>query len=248
MSIESKEDFYGLNEVGKVVSLVLRELKQNVRKGVTTAQLDEIAAEVLSHHGARSAPALVYGKPGHICISVNDEIVHGIPGQRVIRRSDLVSLDVTAEKDGYMADAAITVAVPPVSGKKHRLITCAKRAFDKAMEVTRVGYRVCDIGRTIEQEVNRSGFGVIRGGLCGHGIGRTIHEEPVIPNYYDFRARQRLTEGLVITVEPMITIGSGSVVQAEDGWTLKTSDGKLAAHYEHTVVVTKGTPLLLTAA
>ena len=166
---------------------------------------------------------------------------------RAIQRGDLVSLDVTSEKDGYMADAAITVAAPPISGQKRRLLACAKRVFDRAMEVTRVGFRVCDIGRAVEQEVRQSGFAVTRG-LSGHGIGRTIHEAPSVPNYYDFRARQPLTEGLVITVEPMITISSGRAVQAADGWTVKTSDGKLAAHYEHTVVLTEEAPILLTAA
>lgn len=248
MSIESREDFEGLKEAGRIVRIALSEMEKAVRSGITTAELDEIGADVLMRYGARSAPMLVYGFPGAACISVNDEIVHGVPGGRVIQGCDLVKLDVTVEKDGYMADAAITVPVPPVSEERRELIACAKRAFDRAMTVTRAGFRVRDIGRAVEKEVRRSGFVVIRDGLAGHGIGRTIHEEPTVPNYYDFRARQRLTNGLVITVEPMIATGSGRALQAANGWTIKTADGSWAAHYEHTVVVTRGTPILLTAA
>jgi len=183
MSIESREDFEGLKEAGRIVRMALSEMEKAVRSGITTAELDEIGADVLMRYGARSAPMLVYGFPGAACISVNDEIVHGIPSGRVIQGSDLVKLDVTVEKDGYMADAAITVPVPPVSEERRELIAYAKRAFDRAMNVTRAGFRVRDIGRAVEKEVRRSGFVVIRDGLAGHGIGRTIHEEPTVPNY-----------------------------------------------------------------
>jgi len=247
MSIESKEDLKGLRQVGKIVGLALREIQGNVRPGVTTAEIDEICARILKGHGARSAPMLFYRFPAAICISINDEAIHGIPGERIIQAGDLVKLDVTAEKDGYIADAAITVAVPPVSDKKRRLIECAKRAFYKAMSVIRAGRRVRDIGRAVENEVTRSGFVVIRE-LAGHGVGRAIHEEPIVPNYFDFRHGKPLTNGLVITVEPIIAAGSGRAFQAEDGWTVKTADGSLSAHYEHTIVVTKSYPVLLTAA
>jgi len=197
-------------------------------------------------HGARSAPSMVYGFPGTNCISLNDEAVHGIPSDRAVRDGDLVKLDVTVEKDGYMADAAITVPVGQVSDEGQRLIRCAEKAFQKAMLVARAGFRTREVGRAVEKEVRRNGFSVIRE-LGGHGIGRTIHEEPRVPNYADPTANHILSEGLVITVEPIIAAGSGESFVAKDGWTVRTADRKLSAHYEHTIVVTKGQPLVLTA-
>jgi methionyl aminopeptidase len=180
------------------------------------------------------------------CISVNDEAVHGIPGQRALQPGDLVKLDVTIEKDGFMADAAVTVPVGKVTEERQNLVACAERAFAKAMLVARAGFRVWEIGRVIEREVRRSGFSVIRD-LGGHGIGRTIHEEPRVPNYPDAEANQVLTEGLVITVEPIIAAGSGRAFVAPDRWTVITADHRASAHYEHTLVITKGAPMLLTA-
>jgi methionyl aminopeptidase len=181
------------------------------------------------------------------CISLNEEAVHGIPGGRQLREGDLVKLDVTVEKDGFMADAAVTVPVGEVTEECQRLMACAERAFAKAMLVARAGFRVCEIGRVIEREVRRSGFSVIRD-LGGHGIGRTIHEEPRVPNFADPEANQVLTEGLVITVEPIIAAGSGRAFVAQDKWTVVTADRRPSAHYEHTLVITKGAPMLLTAA
>jgi len=163
-----------------------------------------------------------------------------------LEKGDLVKLDVTIEKDGFMADAAESVAVGDVSGITANLIACAERAFSKAMLVAREGFLVSDIGRAVEREVRRSGFSVIRD-LCGHGIGRTIHEAPRVPNFADPAANQILTEGLVITVEPIIAEGSGKSAEGLDRWTIRTSDGKRSAHYEHTIVITKGKPILLTA-
>ena len=157
-----------------------------------------------------------------------------------------MKLDVTIEKDGFMADAAETVAVGKISEQSEQLVACAQRAFEKAMLVARAGFRVWEIGRVIEREVRRNGFSVIRD-LGGHGIGRTIHEQPRVPNYPDPAANQVLTEGLVITVEPIIAAGSGRSFVDVDGWTIKTSDRKPSAHHEHTIVITKHEPILLTA-
>jgi methionyl aminopeptidase len=225
---------------------MLDAMKTAVRPGFETAKIDEIGADVMRKHGARSAPQLVYEFPGVNCISLNDEAVHGIPGKRPLREGDLVKLDVTIEKDGFIADAAETVAVGEISAQSKQLVACARRAFEKAMLVARAGFRVWEIGRVIEREVRRSGFSVIRD-LGGHGIGRTIHEEPRVPNYLDPTADQILMEGLVITVEPIIAAGSGRSFVDRDGWTIKTSDGKPSAHYEHTIVITKREPILLTA-
>lgn len=247
MSIESYADFAGLKEVGRIVRLALVEMAKAVRAGVTTGDLADVGSEVMRRNGARSAPRVVYGFPGDILISINDEAVHGIPSySRKVRPGDLVKLDVTFEKDGYMADAAITVPVEPVSDVARRLLVCAERAFDRAMQFARVHHRVNEIGRAIEQEVRASGFSVIRE-LSGHGIGRTIHEPPSVPNFDDGLAWERLTTGLVLTVEPIIATGSGRAVGTPDGWTVKTADGGLSAHFEHTLAITHGAPILLTA-
>jgi methionyl aminopeptidase len=246
LSINEPEELEALRAAGAVVRRVLEAMKREVRPGVTTAQLDAIGAAVMAENGARSAPATVYKFPGSNCISLNEEAVHGVPGQRELRPGDLLKLDVTIEKDGFMADAAETVPVGEVTPEAQRLIACARRAFEKAMLVARAGFRVSEIGRAVEREVRREGFSVIRE-LGGHGIGRTIHEQPRIPNYPDPEARELLTEGLVIAVEPIIAAGSGRTILAEDGWTMKTADRRPAAHYEHTIVVTKGAPILLTA-
>ena len=243
MSINSPEELAGMRKTGEVVRLMLDAMKAQVRPGVTTAELDEAGAKVMREQGARSAPAMVYGFPGTSCISVNEEAVHGIPGGRVLREGDLVKLDVTVEKDGFVADAAVTMPVGKVSDINRRLVACAEHAFAKAMLVARAGFRVLEIGRAVEREVRRSGFSVIRE-LGGHGIGRTIHEPPHVPNFADPGAAQILREGLVITVEPIIATGSGRIFLAKDGWTLTTADRKASAHYEHTLVITKGSPIL----
>jgi len=247
MSIGSEEELRALQAIGRIVGRTLGELAREVRPGISTAELAAIGAKLLAAEGAQSAPPRVYGFPGAVCISVNDEIVHGIPGARVIAPGDLVKLDLTAEKDGYMADAALTLAVPPASEQAVRLAQCAERAFERALREARAPRRLCDLGAAVETEVRRSGFAVVRE-LCGHGIGRTIHEPPQVLNYADTRRRERLTEGLVITVEPIIAAGTGEAYLAADGWTMKTADRSLAAHYEHTLVITRSEPLLLTAA
>jgi methionyl aminopeptidase len=247
MSINGPEELQHLRKAGQIVRRVLEAMREQVRPGVTTLQLDQAGARVIEEEGARSAPALVYQFPGANCISVNEEAVHGIPRNRVLEDGDLVKLDVTIEKDGYMADAAVTVPVGTVEEESLRLAACAERAFQKAMLVARAGFRVMEIGRVVEREVRRDGFSVIRQ-LGGHGIGRTIHEEPRIPNYADPEAKQILREGMVITVEPIIAAGRGAAVLEEDGWTLRTADRRRSAHYEHTLVITKGAPILLTAA
>ena len=247
MSIKSEADWRGLRQVASVARETLDVLAAQVRPGMTTGELDATAARVFAAHSARSAPALVYGFPGTVLISVNDEIVHGIPGARRIRTGDIVKIDVTVEKDGYVADAARSVIVEPAGETAHRLVACAVAAFQAALAVARAGVRVNEIGRAIEQVVRRRGFSVVDG-LAGHGVGRTIHEEPSVPNRYDPWQSDVLTEGLVLTIEPMISTGSARVVQDADGWTLRTSDGGLSAHHEHTLVITHREPIVLTGA
>jgi methionyl aminopeptidase len=245
MSIESEADWKGLRRVARVARLTLDALAAEVRPGVTTGELDKVAARVFAAHGARSAPAAVYGFPGTVLISLNDEIVHGIPGPRQVKAGDVVKLDVTVEKDGYVADAARSIVVEPAASTAHRLVACATAAFQAALAVARAGVRVNEIGRAVEREVRRGGFVVVQG-LTGHGVGRTIHEEPSVPNQYDPMQRDVLTEGLVVTIEPMISAGSARVVQDGDGWTLRTADGSMSAHHEHTLVITRAVPVVLT--
>ena len=246
MSIQSENDLRQLRIAGQIVRLALNAMSAAVEPGITTAELDAICARVLAEHGAISAPKKVYGFPGTACISVNDEVVHGVPGARALCEGDLVKLDVTAERDGYFADAAITVRVGAVSATADALARCAESAFRQAMQVARAGYRIYEIGRAVEREVRRNGFSVLRE-YCGHGVGRTIHEYPTVPNYLDLNNRAQLTEGLVVAIEPIIAAGGGRSMIDRDRWTVRTADHSLAAHYEHTVVITRGEPMLVTA-
>jgi methionyl aminopeptidase len=246
MSIESPSDLAGLERAGVVIRLVIEAMKTALRPGISTLELDQIGGDVMRSHGARSAPHLVYAFPGNNCISVNDEVVHGVPGPRTIQPGDLVKLDVTVELDGYMADACETVAVPPVRTQQKNLIAGAQSAFHAGLQRVHPGARAYQIGESIHREVTRCGYSVVRD-LTGHGIGRTIHEPPRIPNHRDPSCDAVLTEGLVFTIEPIIAVGSCRIFLKHDGWTIRTQDCSLSAHYEHTVVVTTQGARLLTA-
>jgi len=246
MSIESADDLIALRRIGRLVALALQAMERAAEPGMTTADLDESGAAVLRTGGARSAPQLVYGFPGFNLISVNEEIVHGIPGRRRLLPGDVVKLDVTAELDGYIADGARTVVLPPAPARARRLRDAAAAAFSRAAARARAGGLVSTIGREVERSVSFDGFSVIRS-LTGHGVGRTIHEAPSVPNYYDPWQKDVLTEGLVLTIEPLIAERPCRVVEETDGWTLRTHNRALAAHFEETIVVTKGAPLVLTS-
>ncbi len=247
MSIATAEELRRLRAAGRAVALTLAAMRAAVRPGVTTAELDAVAAREMERVGARSAPSLVYGFPGWTCISVNEEAVHGVPGDRVLEPGDLVTLDVTAELDGFMADAAVTVPLPPVEPETAALCACAEAALEQGLLAARAGRPVSSIGRAVEAEVERRGFRVLRQ-LTGHGIGRTIHEPPTVPNHELPGQRDVLSEGLVITIEPIVCPSTRTALETGDGWTVVTDDGSRAAHAEHTIVVRKGSPLLLTAA
>lgn len=247
MSIDNDDDLAGLRRAGRVAALALNAMHAEVRAGVSTAELDEVAAAVLREHGARSGPHVVYGFPGTTCISVNDEVVHGIPGARRLEAGDIVTLDVTIELDGYFADTARTEPVGDVSPRAQALIDAARVAFERATIAARAGAPLSRVGGTIEAEVRRRGFRVFRE-LCGHGIGRTIHEEPEVLNYRHDGVHTRLTEGLVITIEPLVSAGGGRTRVGADRWTVRSSDRALASHHEHTLVIRNGDPEILTLA
>jgi methionyl aminopeptidase len=246
MSIRSQRDLAGMRAAGRVVSLALRAMRAAVRPGVTTAELDEVGARVFAEHGARSAPQLVYGFPGVNCISVNEEAVHGIPSSRTLAAGDLVTLDVTAELHGFMADAATTVPVGSAAPEALALVDAAERALARAIRLVRPGLRLNEVGRAVQDEVESAGFHVLPA-LTGHGIGRTIHEPPTVHNSYEPDDPTVLTEGLVFTIEPIVAAGTENVVMGPDGWVVRTADGSLASHAEHTVVVTRRGALVLTA-
>lgn len=247
MTVRTREDLEGLRHVGRLVAESLARLEAAVRPGITTAEIDAIAERFFTDRGARSGPQRDYSFPGFICISVNDEIVHGIPGPRVVRPRDLVKLDVTAECDGYIADAAVSVPVPPADETALRLVACAREAFDAAMQVARAGAPIVAIGRAVEATAGRHGFQVVRE-LSGHGVGRRVHEPPEVPNWDDPAIRGTLHDGQVIAVEPILAAGPGRAVEAADGWTIIHEFAFLAVHHEHTLVVRDGPPLILTAA
>jgi methionyl aminopeptidase len=247
MSVETPEELAALRRAGRVVAATLREVSRRVRPGVTTAQLDAVAARVLARHGARPAPSLVYGFPGAICISVDDEAVHGIPGPRRLRSGQLVTLDVTAELDGFFADAAVTVALGSARPALRRLVAAAQAALRRGMGAAVAGAPVNAIGAAVEAEAARRGATVL-GELTGHGIGRTIHEEPTVPSVHVAGLDAPLRAGTVLTIEPILSLGGPHVRMGDDGWTVLSADGGPVAHAEHTLVVTDGPPLVLTAA
>lgn len=246
MSVQTPEELAALRAAGRVVAEALQSMRRAVRPGVTTGELDAVAGLVFQRAGARSGPQLDYGFPGVTCISVNDEAVHGVPGPRRLRDGDLVKLDVTAELDGFYADACVTVGVGRARARDRGLVATAQRALSSGIRAALVGAPLNAIGSAVEETVVADGHAVCKA-LTGHGIGRRIHEEPHVPNHYVAQLAQPLTDGLVLTIEPIISAGSGEVRATSDGWSLRTSDGAQSAHVEHTVVVREGAPLVLTA-
>ncbi len=247
MTVRSRNDLRELLDLGGVAARVLRRLARAARPGVSTAELDGLAARLLGRAGAVSAPRRQYGFPGHVCWSRNDEIVHGVPGPAPLRPGDALKIDVTIERDGYVVDTACTVLMPGSTGPAARLAACARRAFAAALDALRPGAPLRAVGRAVEIEARASGFHVLRE-LQGHGLGPRIHEPPSVPNFDDPAATSEPAEGLVLAVEPILAAAPARAVHAGDGWTLRTSSGAFAVHHEHTVVVRDGPPLVVTRA
>lgn len=248
MSINSEKDLEALRKIGRIVARCLQHMQSQLEPGITTGELDAIGGKFLELHGARSAPKLTYNFPGFTCISVNEEAAHGIPGARVIKASDLVNIDVSAELDGYFADTGGSFMVPPQKKLHQQICAAAKRALEKAMLEAKAGAKLNRIGLAIEAEALANGFTVIEN-LGSHGVGRALHEEPgFIQGYYDKKDRRILKENQVITIEPFISSGAHEVFDTGDGWTLATPSGIFTAQYEHTLVITKDKPLIMTLA
>jgi methionyl aminopeptidase len=245
VTIDSDEDLEGLVRAGRVVAEARDAMVAAVKPGVTTGELDSIGREAFRRHGARSAPRVTYNFPGSTCVSVNDEAAHGIPSlARHLREGDLVNIDVSAELDGYFSDTGVSTSVGVVPAIARRLVEATRLAQRDAMFAARSGNRLRDIGKAVESRARRQGFCVVRN-LYGHGIGRGLHEEPSVPSFDD-RQRMLLHEGMVLAVEPFLSVSASFVVDDEDGWTLRTDDGSLVAQFEHTMVVTGGAPMVLT--
>lgn len=245
ISIKSAADIERMRVSGAIVEQTLLLLEKEVRPGVTTGELDRLAAAFIRSQGAEPSFLGYEGYPASVCISINEEVVHGIPGKRKIRPGDMVSCDVGAVKDGFHGDAARTFLVGEVPDEWRRLNEVTRECFFEGLRYCRAGYRISDISQAVQEHAERHGYGVVRN-LVGHGIGRQMHEEPEVPNYVNPRCRQRLEAGMTIALEPMITLGTWRVWQLKDGWTVATQDGKPASHYENTVAITDGDPILLT--
>ena len=248
MTIETDQDLHELKAVGKIVALILKEMIHRTEPGMTTKELDAIGKELFEKYNVRSAPQITYAFPGYTCISINEEVAHGIPGDRIIKPGDVVNIDVSAELNGYFADTGGTFIVPPTSPIKEHLCHATKLALSAAIAQARAGLPLNGIGKAIQKIATSNGFRIIKN-LCSHGVGRGLHEEPKeIPGYYDPRDGRVLAAGMVITIEPFLSTKSRLVHESGDGWTLLGAKGNISAQYEHTMVITKGRPLLVTVA
>lgn len=236
-----------MQQAGRVVEEILRSIQAIVRPGVTTAELDAVAAEITKGHGGKASFLGYRGFPATICASLNEQVVHGIPGKRKLRDGDICSIDVGVELNGWHADAARTFFIGKVAPEVKKLVRVTRESFFEGLRYARVGYRLYDISAAIQKYAEKHGYGVVRE-LTGHGIGRKLHEPPDIPNYKAFGSTRgiRLEQGMTLAIEPMINLGGAAVRVLSDGWTVVTADASPSAHYENTIAITDGDPLLLT--
>lgn len=245
MIAKTEEDFNGLKEIGKICGSIRDELVHCAKPGKTTKELDEIAGEMFKKAGAQSAPKGEYDFPGYTCISINEEVAHGIPGDQTIQEGDLINIDVSGSKNGYFADTGISVVVGKGESILQKICDVAKEAFDAGLKKAKPGSKKSALGKAAHNVAKRHGLTVIKN-LTGHGIGRSIHEEPEhIFNYYSHEDDEILKDGMVIAFEPFISTFEEEVFQSEDGWTLLT-DESFVAQYEHTIILTKEGPIITT--
>ena len=247
MTITQDHELEGLREIGAIVAAVLRTMLAQAKPGMTTRELDTIGRALLEKEGARSAPEITYDFPGATCISINECVAHGIPGDQVIAEGDLINIDVSAEKNGFFADTGASVAMAKAPPRAHRLCRDGRRALQTGMNGVRAGAPLAGIGQRIERFADRHGYTLVRD-LASHGVGAALHEEPgEIPTWFDPHEKRRLHDGLVFTIEPFLSTGARSVGTASDGWSLMTLPGTLTVQYEHTMVATRDGVEVLTA-
>lgn len=246
MIAKTDQDFEGLKKIGRIVAEIRDTMREATTPGITTKEIDNIGGQLFKEKGAVSAPISEYDFPGYTCISVDNEVAHGIPGARIIKDGDIVNIDVSGSIDGYYADTGISFVVGTPDEKKQQLCDVAKDAFDFAMTKVKAGSKLNGIGKAVERVAKNNGLTVIRN-LTGHGIGRSLHEEPQhILNYYDPGDQILLENGMVLAVEPFISQKAEGIIELDDGWTFVTPDKSLVAQIEHTIIVTNGKPIILT--
>lgn len=245
MIAKTDAEIAGLLDVGGIIKEILDKIEQLVRPGISTLELDKVVGKMLAEGGATSAPKLAYDFPGFSCISVNDEAAHGIPGKRILKKGQLVNVDVSAEKNGFWADSGRSIPVGDVSNDLKLLCETTRQALAAGIKQARAGTPIHNIGKAVEDVATKAGFNIIDG-LVGHGVGRHIHEPPEVHNRFSTSGNEILQEGLVITIEPFLTKGIGVYREGRDGWTLLTLDGSPAAQYEHTLIITQGEPIIVT--
>ncbi len=243
--IKSPSEIADMRKAGKVVATVLQRLTEEIRAGMRTSELDAICVEELAKHGAKASFKGYHGFPAHLCVSVNEEVVHGIPGERILKEGDVVSLDFGATFNGLHGDAAVTVGVGRIGGKAEKLIRVTKEALEAGITAARCEARVGDISAAIQSYVESKGFSVVRE-YTGHGIGYELHEDPQVPNFGRPGGGPLLLKGMALALEPMVNVGGWQTKVKDNQWTVVTADGSLSAHFEHTIVVLDSGPEILT--
>ena len=242
---KSQSEIEKLKAAGKIVNHALVEVEKSIKPGITTARLDEIAENFIRSHGALPGFKGYNGFPATLCVSLNEEVVHGIPSRRELRDGDIVSIDCGTILDGYWGDHARTFAVGEISNEKKTLMKITEASLYAGIEKAVIGGHLSDIGNAVQNIAEKAGYSVVRS-LVGHGVGQNLHEEPQVPNYGKAGRGLTLKQGLVIAIEPMINIGSHEVFTEADGWTIITKDRKTSAHFEHTIAITENGPEILT--
>ena len=245
ITLKSNREIELMRRAGKITAAARAVAREMVKPGVTTHQIDKAVFEFIKSQGATPSFLNYNGYPASVCVSVNDEIIHGIPGKRVLQEGDIVSVDVGAYIGGFHGDCAGTYPCGQVSEEAMRLIRVTQQSFFEGIKYAREGYHIKDISHAVQTYVEAQGFSIVRE-YVGHGIGRKMHEAPEVPNYGEPGHGPRLLRGMTIAVEPMVNAGTASIIQMSDGWTVKTADGKNAAHYENTILITDGEPEILT--
>ena len=246
ITLKSSHEVELMRRAGKITAAARALAGEMVTPGVTTQEIDKAVYHFIREQGAQPSFLHYQGYPASVCISVNDEIIHGIPGKRVLQEGDIVSIDVGAYKDGFHGDCAATFPCGKISPEAQRLIDVTRQSFYEGLKFAKEGYRVPDISRAIQTYVEANGFSIVRE-YVGHGVGAQMHEAPEIPNYGHPGRGPRLLRGMTLAIEPMVNAGSPEIIQMKDGWTVKTRDGKWAAHYENSILITDGEPEILTA-
>ena len=246
ITLKSPHEIELMRRAGKITAAARALAGEMVKPGVTTREIDRAVEQFIRKNGAVPSFLNYHGYPGSACISVNDEVIHGIPGNRVLKEGDIVSVDVGAYIGGFHGDCAATFACGEISPEAQRLIDVTRESFFRGIACAREGKRLFDISAAVQEYVEANGFTVVRE-FVGHGIGRQLHESPEVPNYGTAGRGPRLLRGMTLAIEPMVNAGASSIRQLNDGWTVKTLDGKLSAHYENTVLITDGEPEILTA-